>query len=47
MTQVTFNGHEYSDDGSAARDMQGGGVTWVSGGFPPSAGATGPNVMRP
>lgn len=30
MTQVTFNGHEYSDDGSAARDMQGGGVrNWL------------------
>jgi hypothetical protein len=30
MTQVTFNGHVYSDDGSAARDMQGGGVrNWL------------------
>lgn len=30
MTQVTLNGHVYSDDGSAARDMQGGGVrNWL------------------
>lgn len=30
MTQATFNGHVYSDDGSAARDMQGGGVrNWL------------------
>ena len=30
MTQATLNGHVYSDDGSAARDMQGGGVrNWL------------------
>lgn len=30
MTQVTLNAHVYSDDGSAARDMQGGGVrNWL------------------
>lgn len=30
MTQVTLNGHVYSDDGTAARDMQGGGVrNWL------------------
>ncbi len=30
MTQTTLNGHVYSDDGSAARDMQGGGVrNWL------------------
>jgi len=30
MTQVTLNGHVYSDDGSAARDMQAGGVrNWL------------------
>lgn len=30
MTQVTFNGNNYSDDGTAARDMRGGGVrNWL------------------